>query len=145
MPGTDPTHWLHRFTAREWIRASLGELDAARSAYDARNPRAGLAGARRAAGVALNGLLVATPDAPEPWGRSYVEHLTFLATDADAPPAVREAASLLLHTPLPGGDLVALRTARRDAAVLDAAETVMAHAYAVVLRAEPPEAEPSRE
>ena len=29
MPGPDPSHWLHRFTAREWIRASLGELDAA--------------------------------------------------------------------------------------------------------------------
>lgn len=136
MPGADPSHWLHRFTAREWIRASLGELDAAKRAYDAHNARAGLAGARRAAGVALNGLLVATPDAPEGWGRSYMDHLTFLAADADAPVAAREAAALLLRTPLPGGEVVALRTARRDAAVLDAAETVMAHAYAVVVRAE---------
>ncbi|MFO0624029.1 MAG: hypothetical protein U0325_00310 [Polyangiales bacterium] len=136
MPGPDSSHWLHRFTAREWIRASLGELDAAKRAYDAHNARAGLAGARRAAGVALNGLLAATPDAPEGWGRSYMDHLTFLASAPDAPPAVREAAALLLRTPLPGGEVVALRTAKRDAAVLDAAETVMAHAYAVVVRVE---------
>jgi HEPN domain-containing protein len=141
MPGPDPAHWLHRFTAREWIRASLGELDAAKRAYDARNARAGLAGARRAAGVALNGLLAATPDAPEGWGRSYMDHLTFLAADADAPQEARDAATRLLQTPLPGGEVVALRTAKRDAAVLDAAETVMAHAYAVVVRAEPVEGE----
>jgi hypothetical protein len=65
-----------------------------------------------------------------------MDHLTFLAADIDAPTAVRDAAALLLRTPLPGGEVVALRTAKRDATVLDAAETVMAHAYAVVVRGE---------
>lgn len=136
MPGPDPAHWLHRYTPREWVRASMGELDAARRAYEANNARAGLAGARRAAGVALNGLIAATTDAPEGWGRSYMDHLTYLASDGEAPPAVRDAAARLVSTPLPGGEVVALRTAKRDAAVLDAAETIMAHAYAAVVRAE---------
>lgn len=136
MPGPDPDHWLHRFTPREWLRAAMGELENARAAYARHNGRAGLAGCRRAAGVALNGLLAATPEHDPAWGRSYMDHLTYLAKDGDAPDAVRAAATLLLATPLPGGEIVALRTAKSDASALDAAETVMAHAYAVVVRAE---------
>ena len=134
MHPHDPDHWLYRFTPREWVRASLGELEQARSAYTRRNARAGLAGCRRAAGVALNGLLAIadTPDAR--YGRSYMDHLQGLANDADAPEAAREAAKLLLQTPLPGGEIVALRTSSGDARLLDAAETVMAHAYAMVLK-----------
>lgn len=138
MPGPDPDHWLHRFTPREWLRAAMGELESARAAYARHNGRAGLAGCRRAAGVALNGLLAAAPDHDPAWGRTYMDHLAFLAGDASAPEEVRAAATLLLATPLPGGEVVALRTAKTDSNLLDAAETVMAHAYAEVVRAEGP-------
>ncbi|MBL8600665.1 MAG: hypothetical protein JNK72_01950 [Myxococcales bacterium] len=129
--------WLTRFSPDEWIRAALGELSQARNAYARRNGRAGLAGCRRAAGVALNGLIASLAPAQRPaWGRSYMEHLSALAADPESPPAVREAARQLLETPLPGGAVVALRTPRSDEALVDAAETVMAHSLAAVLRAE---------
>ncbi len=128
--------WLRRFTPREWVRASLAELDQARRAYETRNGRAGLAGCRRAAGVALNGALSTQPSPDPAYGRTYMDHLAGLSADVTAPEAAREAARLLLQTPLPGGEVVALRTATGDARALDAAETVMAHAYAVVVKAE---------
>lgn len=137
MRDRDPDHWLYRYTPREWIRASLGELDQAKRAYASHNGRAGLAGCRRAAGVALNGWLATFDEAPESYGRSYMEHLSALADDPGAPEEVRAAARVLRQTPLPGGEVVALRTASSDARAIDAAETVMAHAYAGVLRAEP--------
>ncbi|MDB4931933.1 MAG: hypothetical protein JWM10_4417, partial [Myxococcaceae bacterium] len=62
-----------------------------------------------------------------------------LALDDSAPEAARAAARVLRSTPLPGGEIVALRTATTDARALDAAETIMAHAYAGVVRAEPDE------
>jgi hypothetical protein len=133
----DPEHWLYRHTPREWLRAALGELEQARRAYAARNGRAGLTGCRRAAGVALNGWLASLDAPPESYGRSYMDHLAALALDESAPEAARDAARVLRSTPLPGGEIVALRTATADARALDAAETVMAHAYAGVVRAEP--------
>jgi hypothetical protein len=136
MHPRDTEHWLYRFTPREWVRASLGELEQARSAYTRRNARAGLAGCRRAAGVALNGLLALAESPDARYGRSYMDHLQGLANDTDAPEAAREAARHLLQTPLPGGDVVALRTATVNTRDLDAAETVMAHAYALVVRSE---------
>lgn len=136
MPGPDPTHWLHRYTPREWVRAAMGELVQARAAFERHNGRAGLAGCRRAAGVALNGILAAELDFDPAWGRTYMDHLTHLAADLERPEAVRDAAKRLLATPLPGGEIVALRTARSDDAALEAAELIMAHAYAMVLRAE---------
>ncbi len=137
MPSRDPDHWLYRYSPREWLRASLGELEHARAAFDRRNPRAGLAGCRRAAGVALHGLMAAEPELDPRWGRTYMDHLAGLRSDESAPAEVREAAGLLLQTPLPGGEIVALRTATTDTRTLDAAQTVMAHAYALVVRGEP--------
>lgn len=137
MRDPDPEHWLYRLTPREWLRASLGELEQARRAYAARNGRAGLAGCRRAAGVALNGWLATFEAPPEAYGRTYMDHLAALIDDASAPEAARVAARVLRQTPLPGGEIVALRTASTDAHALDAAETIMAHAYAGVVRAEP--------
>ncbi|MFO0602426.1 MAG: hypothetical protein U0324_04590 [Polyangiales bacterium] len=135
MTGRDPDHWLFRYAPAEWVRASLNELAQARGAFDQRNARAGLAGCRRAAGVALNGVL-ALADAPDPaYGRTYVEHLAALSKDEGAPEAVREAARHLAEAPLPGGDFVVLRTSASNARTLEAAETVMAHAYALVARA----------
>lgn len=138
-PDSDPDAWLRRYTPQQWLHAAIHEHRQAKDAYARKNGRAGLAGCRRAAGVALNGVL-ATMTRPDPrYGRSYMDHLGGLAGDASAPQAVRDAAALLLSTPLPGGTLVSLRTSSSDAKALDAAETVMAHAYACVLRASPTE------
>jgi HEPN domain-containing protein len=128
-------HWLKKLSPREWIRASQGELRRAEEAYRRKNARAGLAGARRAAGMALNAALVVEPD--DSWGRSYVDHLLALARAQGVPARVREASKILVETPLsePGG-LITLRSAPGDERVLEAARDVVAHAYAVVVRHE---------
>ena len=51
-------HWLFRFSPEEWVFAGLGEVKRAETAYARGDSRGGLAGARRAAGMALNGVLV---------------------------------------------------------------------------------------
>ncbi len=130
----DDGHWLHKLSPDEWIRAAMGELARAEEAYARKNGRAGLAGARRAAGMALNGALSVEPN--EAWGRSYVDHLHAVAKEEAAPARVREACRILLETPLPGGELVALRTANADGRVLEAARDVAAHAFAIVKRHE---------
>jgi hypothetical protein len=128
----DPSHWLLKLSPDEWIRSALGELRRAEEAYAKKNARAGLAGARRAAGMALNGALIVEPN--ERWGRSYMDHLLALKSDASVPEAVRAAAELLVDTPLPGGELVALRTGGADHRVIEAARDVAAHALAIVRR-----------
>lgn len=133
----DPDHWLHKLSPHEWIRAAMGEIRRAEEAYKANNGRAGLAGARRAAGMALNGALICEPN--EAWGRSYMDHLLAMKNDAALPARIREACAILLETPLPGGELVALRTPLANEKILEAARDVMAHAYAVVKKNEPPE------
>jgi HEPN domain-containing protein len=135
----DESHWLFRLAPDEWIRAGLADLERAQKAYAQRNARAGLAGARRAAGMALNGALIVEPN--EAWGRSYVDHLKALGRDSSVPERVREACKELTETPLPGqGSLVPLRTSRTastDERVLEAARDVIAHAYAIVKRHAP--------
>ena len=128
----DPNHWLFKLSPDEWIRAGSNELRQAEAAYAKKNGRAGLASARRAAGMALNGALIVAPN--EAWGRSYMDHLLALKTDANA--RVAEAAKTLVDTPLPGGEVVALRTAKADERVLEAARDLVAHAYAIVKRME---------
>jgi HEPN domain-containing protein len=130
----DEAHWLNKLSPDEWIRAAMGELRRAEEAYKRKNGRAGLAGARRAAGMALNGVLIVAPN--DTWGRSYMDHLLAVKGDVSAanPPRIREACALLLETPLPGGELVALRTAHADERVIEAARDVIAHAYAIVKR-----------
>lgn len=131
----DPKHWLFQFGPREWLRAGLGELARAEAAFARHNGRAGLAGLRRAAGMALNGALVVAPD--EAWGRSYMDHLGALAKSEGVPARVREAAALLVETPLPGaGKLVAIRLASADERQIEAAKDVIAHAYALIRRSE---------
>jgi hypothetical protein len=130
----DPSHWLRRFSPDEWIRAALGELRRAEAAYRAGNTRAGAAGVKRAAGMALNGALLVEPD--EAWGRSYVEHVEALARDTRVPEAVRAACSAVLEARPPSMDVVVLRTPRGHAAVLEATRDVIAHAWAVVKRHE---------
>jgi hypothetical protein len=145
MARVDPEHWLYKFAPREWLRAAIGELSRAEQAMAQRDRRAGLASCRRAAGMALNGVLALadTPDAR--YGRSYMDHLGALEGDEGCPVEAREAARVLLRTPLPGGEIVALRTDGGDTRLLEATRTVMAHAYACVLKATPDEGEPAED
>jgi HEPN domain-containing protein len=126
--------WLRRLTPDEWIRAALGEVKRAGQAYASGNSRAGAAGVKRAAGMALNAALLVEPD--ETWGRSYVEHVHALAKDERVPEAVRSACRVVLEASGPGPDVVILRTPRSHQAVVDAAKDVIAHAWAVVRRHE---------
>jgi hypothetical protein len=131
----DPADWLRKFSPHEWIQASLAELRRAREAYQANNAAGGLAGCKRAAGMALNAALIFEPDAS--WGRSYVDHVMAVERDTGVPAAVRVACKVLLETHAPGHDVLTLRSPRSNERVLEAAQTVMAHAYSVVTRHEP--------
>jgi HEPN domain-containing protein len=130
----DPDHWLLRFSPDEWIRAALKELRRAQAAYDAGNARAGGAGVKRAAGMALNAALIVEPN--DAWGRTYVEHVEALAKDEGVPGAVREACRAVLRVDPQTGGVVILRTPRTHEATMEAARDVIAHAWAVVKRHE---------
>ena len=130
----DTTHWLRKFSPQEWIRAALAEVRQAERAYKQRNAGGGLLGCRRAAGMALNAVLLVEPHAK--WGRTYVDHLLALRDDASAPIAVQTASRLLLETQPPGPNIIFLRSKEQDERVLEAARDVVAHAYAVVARHE---------
>ena len=130
-------HWLFRFSPEEWVFAGLGEAKRAEEAYARGDSRGGLAGARRAAGMALNGVLVVDTNARETWGRTYMEHLTALRKDGSAPEAVRRAVGTLLDAPPPGQTLIVLRTKTTSSQMAEAARDVIAHAYALVARAAP--------
>ena len=127
---TEGQPWLTRFSAQGWIERSLQELSLAQQAFANRSPSAAAAALKRAAGMALNGALRVVPR--EDWGRSYVEHLQALASDAAVPLVVADAArALLAFAPQPGS-IVLLRSPAQDERLLEAARTVMAHAYAIV-------------
>ncbi len=135
MPfARDESHWLFRLSPREWIQAALTELRHAQEAYARHDARAGLAGARRAAGMALNGVLIVEPS--EGWGRSYVDHVNALAEDATVPEPVRAACRVLQEATAPGGGVVPLRSRAADERIMEAARDVMAHALAVVTKHE---------
>ena len=87
--------------------------------------------------MALNGALIVEPN--EAWGRSYMDHILALKGDTSerTPQRVREACTILLEAPLPGGEIVALRTQAGDTRIIEAARDVMAHAYALVKRSDP--------
>ena len=130
----DPNHWLLKFSPDEWIRAAMGELRRAEAAYEAGNLRAGGAGVKRAAGMALNAALIVEPN--EAWGRTYVEHVEALSRDEGVPVAVREACWAVLRLDTQTGGVVILRTPKTHAATMDAARDLIAHAWAVVKRKE---------
>lgn len=131
----DPDHWLFKLDPHEWIRTGLVELRRAEALYQEHNAQGGLASARRAAGMALNGALIVEPS--DDYGRSYVDHLRALERDDRVPAAVRDAAHVLLSTQPPGPSLISLRSAKSDERVLEAARDVIAHAFARVKRVEP--------
>jgi hypothetical protein len=122
--------WLTRLTADEWIAAALGELRRAEESYARTDARAGLAGCKRAAGMALNAALRLEPN--DAWGRSYVDHVVALSKDGAVPEAVRAACTLLLETRPPSSDVLSLRSKAGDKKLIEAARDVMAHAYWVV-------------
>ncbi len=93
----DPAHWLYRLTAEQWLSAADNELKAAYQALAGKQQRAGVTYARRAAGMALNARLRRTPDPA--YGRSYMEHLQALRTDAAVGQELSDAASRLLAVP----------------------------------------------
>ena len=130
----DESHWLFKFSPQEWIHAGMAELRRAEAAYKQRNATAGLAGSRRAAGMALNGALIAEPN--ERWGRTYADHLLALQEDMGVPLPVRAASKFLMDTQPARGNIIPLRSKVDDERVLEAARDVMAHAYAVVARDE---------
>jgi HEPN domain-containing protein len=133
----DPGHWLRRLSPEEWIRAALAELARAEIAWQKGQGRAGAVGAKRAAGMALNAVLIVEPR--EQWGRTYVEHLEALAVDPSAPQAVRDACRRVLDAPSLSGNVVTLRTPRTHVAVIEAARDVIAHAWAIMKRHDAPD------
>ena len=130
----DPEDWLRKHSPHEWIRVGLAELRRAIAAFEAHDVAAGLASCKRAAGMALNGALVARPNAS--WGRSYVDHVRALSTDEQVPTAVRDACKLLLEVRPPNPHLLTLRVPRTNERVVEATRDIMAHALAVVMRHE---------
>lgn len=141
MPGRDPSHWLHRFTPEEWLRAGVRELSVAKEAFARHATRPALASARRAAGMGWNAVLALGELPDERFGRSYADHLRAIATgakledDLEIPDLVRVAAKRLMEDPGAGPQkVVQIVTPGRDARLIDAAETVLAEAYARVLR-----------
>jgi HEPN domain-containing protein len=130
----DADHWLFRYSPKEWIRAAMKEMRLAEASYAQRNLRAGIAGCKRAAGMALNAALIVEPNAT--WKRTYVEHLQALAKDESVPRAVSDAARAILEAPAPSVNIVILRSPHADDKVLEAARDVIAHAFAVVTRHE---------
>lgn len=128
-------HWLFRFSPEEWVFAGVGEAKKADEAYARGDARGGLATARRAAGMALNGVLIVEDEARASWGRTYMEHLTKLKDDPGAPSAVREAARVLVEEDAGGASkLLTLRRKSAPSPVVEAARDVVAHAYARVVR-----------
>jgi HEPN domain-containing protein len=130
----DSNDWLRKFSPGEWIRAALGELRRAASAYERGDARAGAVGVKRAAGMALNAALLVEPNPA--WGRTYLEHVEALAGDPGVPEAVRAASRAVLDAAAPSSGVVSLRTPRAQERALDAARDVIAHAWAVVKRHE---------
>jgi HEPN domain-containing protein len=126
MPGRDPSHWLHRLDADEWLRAADNELQRAEDAFLRKQQRPGLAGARRAAGMAWNAVLVGVDD--ERYGRSYMDHLKAMAKDERVPEPVRAAAARLLEAPL---DTNVIPLGRGDTRLSDCARVIVDEARRV--------------
>ena len=128
MPGPDPAHWLHRLTADEWLAAAATELAHAEAALARRAVRPGVTHARRAAGMAWNAVLVATPTNDR--GRSYMEHVVALGRRRHGLPDEQSARRRrrLRDTPAAPPALVTL--GKPDLGAAQAARTILDHARA---------------
>src|SRR3954462_6286670 len=128
--GDVPPAWLTRLAPEAWIRQALTELGRAEARLSTHDRTAGVLGLRRAAGMALNGALAVQWRA---WGRTYIDHLRAIVDDRQVPEPVRAAAKLLNDVPLEKqANVVRLTPPSESARWLEAAKTVMAHAYAIV-------------
>jgi hypothetical protein len=124
VPDRDQQHWLYRLSDDEWLKAADSELDQGEKALERRAFRQAITHARRGAGMALNAILWRTPEAAWPlWGRSYMEHVIALASDATAPAELQHAAGLLRDTPPQAPALVQLGAP--DRRTLDAARRIV--------------------
>ena len=94
--------WLTRLTPAEWLSAASTELAHATEALTHKQQRAGVAQARRAAGMAWNAVLlgIAVLEERQRFGRSYMDHLKALCDEPSVSAAVREAAVALISAPL---------------------------------------------
>ncbi|MDP3279291.1 MAG: hypothetical protein Q8Q09_29135 [Deltaproteobacteria bacterium] len=134
---TDPKHWLYHRTPRQWLTLGRQELERGRAAFSQRDRKGALTCCRRAAGMALNGVL-ATQSVPDlAYGQTYMDHVLALQSDLGVPERVRSAAQLLVQTPLPGASIVVLRTIGSDERIVEATRDVLAHCYAMVIKSEP--------
>ena len=106
MRADDDLRWLTRLKPAQWVSAALTETERAYRALRGKHYRPGLTHARRAAGMAVNSMLV--EDYDPRYGRSYVEHLQVLAEEPEVPAAVREAARALASAPIQQPALVTL-------------------------------------
>ncbi len=122
MTPLDPNHWLYRLAPDDWLLAARHERAQAMSAFAKHDRRTGVACARRAAGMAMNALLVLVPN--DAWGRSYVEHLRAARGDEALPLAVREAAGLLVDASLSAPRLVQLGGTADDGLVAAATSVI---------------------
>jgi hypothetical protein len=134
MPADPSEHWLWRLDAAAWLRAAATELTTGSDNLAAR--RTAVTHARRAAGMALNAVLVALVTADEHrWGRSYIDHLRALADPQVAidplPPEARPLAAALLKIPVVGTatTLIQLGRTPHSAAeqALDLARALVGH------------------
>jgi HEPN domain-containing protein len=105
--------WLFRLSSEEWLRAARNELELAYDRLQNKKRREGLTYARRAAGMALNAMLVKGYE--ESYGRSYMDHLHALAVDDKVTAELREHARRLVYAPMTV-DLVVLGPAPVDLA-----------------------------
>lgn len=140
----DPNHWLYRLDVASWLRAAEAELARTTAAAHDHQRRALVAGARRAAGMAYNAVLLdaclreALP--PEQCslaahGRSYMDHVRHVALDPAEPAPVRDAARTLLETSPDRQVLVTLGTRAQSEGLLEAARLLVRRATARVASA----------
>ena len=118
----DPSHWLHRLAAEQWLAAADTELEHCAQTLARRAFRPGVTHARRAAGMAMNAVLTLEEDRHPRWGRSYMEHVLALVDEPLCPDEVRAAATLLRDTPPAPPELVTL--GKPDLRVLEAARDI---------------------
>ncbi len=122
--------WLTRLPAEAWLRQGLAELSRAEQLLRAHDRSGTVLSLRRAAGMALNGALSVSW---REWGRTYVEHVRAVSQDEAVPRVVRDAARLLSEVQVERApNVVRLTPPSESARWVEAAKTVMAHAYAVV-------------
>lgn len=123
-PGSND--WLTRLSNEEWMQVATKELRECLEALRGKHHRKGVAAGRRAAGMALNAVLLKYPNPA--WGRSYVDHLKAIASQDDVPEVVRESARELLDAPHEGPRLI--RLGPGDESLAAAAATVIDWSHA---------------